>query len=232
MKLGKYKGLHVQQPDLTVQDSEVEKVLLRNQRRNAVVIHGEDGKKTVSFQPLDDDFARDFSEHETLDQWRAEIREELVERRQLSAEERMSRSLLDQIIADSRIPVDRRLKQDVFAELYEDFLFDLEEKGMTLETWCKRSGRTEKQLRSRKMDEAVRLIRSESVLHAILAAEGITVSDAEMTEELRLLAEEEDMDCAAFIEQLGEEELDCIRDQLGLDKAMQFVIDHAVITKE
>lgn len=304
-------GLRVQRPDLTVTEAQVDKVLKKEQRKNAVVYNIDDrpadwGDQAVidfvlrcdgkavpnrkrhnyplllgshtfvkgfeeaiighhtgdvfevaatfplnyriselsgrvgvfrvrlnairlpEYQALDDDFARDFSDFDTLEEWRSEIREELKERRQISANEKLSRELLDQIIADSRIPIDRRLKNDVFESLYEDFLFELEENGMSLENYCKRSRQTPKQIRSQKMEEAVRVIQSESVLHAIIEQEHIPVSAEEIHEEIAALAEEEGEDYDTFTQMLGEEEMDSIADQLGLEKALQFVMEHAI----
>lgn len=311
MKLGNYKRLQVRQPDLAVQDAEVEKVLQDRQRENAVVRNIDDrpadwGDQAVidfvlrcegkavpngkrhnyplllgshtfikgfeeaiighvpgdifeiattfplnyridnlsgrvgiykvrlnalripEYQAIDDEFARDFSEHDTLSDWKAEIRTNLEERRRVSAEEKMNRELLDQIIANSKIPIDRRLKNDVFDSLYEDFLFDLEDQGISPEVYCKRSGLTEKQVREQLMDETLRVIQSESVLHAIIEKENLTVSDDEIKDTVTAIAEEEGEDYETFTEMIGEEEMDCIIDQLGLEKAMQFVVDQAV----
>jgi len=263
MKLGKYKGLSVRQPDLTIQESEVDRILKNKQHENAVVFHIDDraadwgdeavldfdaecggkqipngrsrhyplllGSRTFvsgfedamighmpgdrfdisvtfpdnyrisdlagqdavfhvhlrelrlpEYQAIDDDFARDFSEFDTLADWRTDIHAELEERRMISANEKMARDLMDQIIRNSVIPIDQELKQEISDDLYEDFILDLEEEGMSLEIWLKRSGQSEKELHATKEQEAVRLIQSESVLHAIADREHLRVSDEEL----------------------------------------------------
>ncbi|MCD8365605.1 MAG: trigger factor [Clostridiales bacterium] len=315
MKLGKYKGLPVSQPDLTIQESEVDRILKNKQRENAVVFHidnraaawddeavldfdAECGGKPIpngrsrryplllgsrtfvsgfedavighipgdrfdisvafpedyrisdlagqdavfhvhlrelrlpEYQAIDDDIARDFSECDTLADWLTDIHEELEERRMISANEKMARELMDQIIRNSVIPIDQELKQEIADDLYEDFILDLEEEGMPLETWLKRSGQSEKELHASKEQEAVRLIQSESVLHAIADREHLRVSDEELAEEIAALAEEEGEDPDDFARLLGEDELESILDQLLMDKALSFVLEQAVLLSD
>ncbi len=310
MKLGKYKGLTVNAPNLTVSDKEVEQVLLRVQRENAVsytiddrgaawgdeaiidfsstsggrsipngarenyrlrlgsgtfvrgveeaivghlpgdelrvpVIFPENypleklaGKKAEfslrlkalylpEYQPIDDDFARDFSHHESLAAWQEEIRRELEERREISAREKLCRELLNQIIADSRIPVDRGLLQDVYDSLYEDFLFSLEENGMTFEEYLKSANLTKQELRAEKKKEARQLIESEAVLHAIAQREGLRVDEEELAAELALIASEEGEEPEVFVTMLDEEELEAVADQLLMNKALELVLAQA-----
>ncbi|MCD7982201.1 MAG: trigger factor [Clostridiales bacterium] len=184
------------------------------------------------YQEIDDDFARDFSEHDTLAAWRAEIRENLEERRRVSEDEKMARALLDQIIADSYIPIDPELKREVADELYEELLLDLEDEGMSFETYCKRSGQTKKQIRASKAEEAVRLIQTESILHAIADRENLCVSDEELTSEIIALAGEEGEDPGIFRQMLGTDELESLFDQLLMDKALDFILENAFLLPE
>lgn len=182
------------------------------------------------YQPLDDDFAKDFSEYDTLSDWKDAIREELTIRRETSAYEKLSRELLTAIIADCEIPIDEEIKEEIADELYEDFLCTLEENRMTLETYCQRSGYTEKEIRAQKRKEAIRSIQEQNVLHAIASKENIEVSDEELTEELCMIAAEEEEDLEEFCSSLGEEELEGIEDQLRMNKAIKFVMKHAVLS--
>lgn len=312
MKLGKYKGIRGKQPDITVHEKEIDKVLKNKQREYSVVrnidsrpaqtgdeavldyeaecegkivpggksrnyplllgshtfVQGfEDaivghasgdsfdikvtfpknyrisdlaGKDAVfhvhlkqlripEYQPIDNDFAKDFSEFDTLSEWREEIYEQIRARREASSYEKLARELLGRIIADSEIPIDEELKQEISMELYEDFLYSLEENGMTLETYCKRSGLTKKQIRASKDEEAIRSIQEQYVLHAVANKENLQISEEELSRELCELAAEEGEDIDVFIKMLGEEELESIADQLQMNKAMEFIFEHAIL---
>ncbi len=231
MKLGNYKGLRVRLPDLTVREEEIDKVLKRVQRRNAVIVHideGPDIRKETELQPIDDDFARDFSEYDTLAQWREDIREQLEEQHQISAEEKTCRKLLSLIIADSDISVNRKVVDDVTDVLYEEFLDSLEEHGISLANYIKRTGMTEEKIRKSRQKEAVFAVQSETVLRAIAKREHLEVVPEELAGELTLLAEEEEEDPAVFAAGIDDEDLAALSDQLLMDKAMDYVYDHAV----
>lgn len=181
------------------------------------------------YQPIDDDFAKDFSEFSTLAEWREQIFQNLRERKEASAYEKLARELLTKIIADSKIPIDPEIKKEITEELYEDFLYSLDENGMTLETYLNRSGMTKKQIRAAKEEEAIRAIREQSVLHAVANAEHLEISPEELADELAELAYEEGEDPDVFTEMLGEEEIESIGDQLRMNKAMEFVLEHAIL---
>ena len=181
------------------------------------------------YQTLDDDFARDFSEFQTLAEWRNAIRGDLEKRREVSAYDKLSRELLDQIIASSQISMDPELREELAQELFEDFLYDLEDTGMTFEKYCRRTGKTKKQIRKEKEKEAGDMIRQQFVLHAIANKEHLQISEDELALEIAALAEEEGEDVNEFRQMLGDEEIEGILDQLIMDKAMAFVLDHTVL---
>lgn len=311
MKLGKYKGLHARRPDITVRETEIDKVLENKQRENSIVYNIDDrparmgdqavldfdaecggkpvpqgrtsnyplllgshtfvkgfeeavaghsvgdrfqicvtfpenyrvpslqGKSVIyhvhlkalrlpEYQKIDDNFALDFSGYDTLEEWRNAIREELAERHEISAYQKLTKTLLDQIIADSEIPVDADLREDLADELYEDFLCDLEDSGMTLEKYCRRTGKDEKQIRREKEREAGDMIRQQSVLHAIANRENLKVSNEDLVGEIASMAAEEGEDPDIFAEMLGDEEIESIADQLLLDLSMEFILEHVI----
>lgn len=182
------------------------------------------------YQPLDDDFAKDFSEYDTLSDWKDAIREELTLRKETSAYEKLSREILSAIISNSEIPIDEEIRAEMAEELYDDFLYSLEENRMTVETYCQRSGYTEDEIWQQKLCEAARSIQEQNVLHAIASRESIEVSEEELREELCLIAVEEEEDIDEFCSSLGEEELEGIADQLLMNKTLKFVIKHAVLS--
>ncbi len=228
MKLGAYKGLKIRKPNMTVSESQIDKVLLRKQREYSVVIHEENGEKKRELQPLDDDFAKDFSPFETMAQWRGALRKKMEARKRASVTERMKRELLDLVIAASKLSVDKDLLDDVYEMVMDDFLDELEESGSTYEAYCKESGRTNRQIKKEKRQEALRIIQTESVLHAIIEAEQLSLTEEEMEDAIAAFAAEDGMEPEAFAATLDEDDLDSIQDQLLMDKATQLILEHAI----
>lgn len=181
------------------------------------------------YQPLDDDFAKDFSDYDTLSDWKESIRERLTLRREASAYEKLSRDILSAIIENSDIPIDDDLKRAISEEFYDDFLYTLEENRMTLDTYCQRSGYSKEAVLMQQEQKAIRTIQEQSVLHAIASKEHIDITEEELNEELCELAAEEEESLDEFRSMLDEEEIAGITDQLRMNKTLEFVLNNAVL---
>ena len=184
--------------------------------------------RLMDYQPIDDEFAKDFSEYTTLNEWENEIFSDLHARRKTSVQEKLTREVMAKIIADSDIPIDDDMKEEITQIYYDDFLDELEMNQIPLELYCKRSGHTEDEIYADKEQEAIKTIQAQSVLHAVAAAEKISITQEELAEELRAIAIEEDEDPEEFVETLEEEDVENIADQLTMDKTMAFILDSVI----
>lgn len=187
--------------------------------------------RLMDYQPIDDEFAKDFSEYTTLNEWENEIFSHLQARRKTSVQEKLTREVMTKIIADSDIPIDDDMKEEITQIYYDDFLDELEMNQIPLELYCKRSGHSEDEIYANKEQEAVEAIQAQSVLHAVAAAEKISITPEELAEELRAIAIEEDEDPEEFVETLEEEDVENIADQLTMDKTMAFILDSVIYDK-
>ena len=184
--------------------------------------------RLMDYQPIDDEFAKDFSEYTTLNEWENEIFSHLQARRKTSVQEKLTREVMTKIIADSDIPIDDDMKEEITQIYYDDFLDELEMNQIPLELYCKRSGHTEDEIYADKEQEAIKTIQAQSVLHAVAAAEKISITQEELAEELRAIAIEEDEEPEEFVETLEEEDVENIADQLTMDKTMAFILDSVI----
>ncbi|WP_294783501.1 trigger factor [uncultured Eubacterium sp.] len=198
-------------------------------QNHSVVFHTTLKKlRLMDYQPIDDEFAKDFSEYETLNEWKDEILATLQERRETSVREKFAREVMAKIIADSDIPIDDDLKEEMTQIYYDDFLDELEMNQIPLELYCKRSGHSEDEIYADKEQEAVEAIQAQSVLHAVAAAEKISITPEDLAEELRAIAIEEEEDPEKFVNTLEEEDVENIADQLTMDKTMAFILDSVI----
>lgn len=184
--------------------------------------------RLMDYQPIDDEFAKDFSEYTTLNEWENEIFSHLQARRKTSVQEKLTREVMAKIIADSDIPIDDDMKEEITQIYYDDFLDELEMNQIPLELYCKRSGHTEDEIYSDKEQEAIKTIQAQSVLHAVAAAEKISITQEELNTELQNIAQEEEEDPEEFMATLEEEDVENIADQLTMDKTMAFILDSVV----
>ena len=184
--------------------------------------------RLMNYQPIDDEFAKDFSEYTTLNEWENEIFSHLQARRKTSVQEKLTREVMAKIIADSDIPIDDDIKEEITQIYYDDFLDELEMNQIPLELYCKRSGHTEDEIYADKEQEAIKTIQAQSVLHAVAAAEKISITQEELNTELKNIAQEEEEDPEEFMATLEEEDVENIADQLTMDKTMAFILDSVV----
>lgn len=184
--------------------------------------------RLMDYQPIDDEFAKDFSEYTTLNEWENEIFSHLQARRKTSVQEKLTREVMAKIIADSDIPIDDDMKEEITQIYYDDFLDELEMNQIPLELYCKRSGHTEDEIYADKEQEAIKTIQAQSVLHAVAAAEKISITQEELNTELKNIAQEEEEDPEGFMGTLEEEDIENIADQLTMDKTMAFILDSVV----
>lgn len=187
--------------------------------------------RLMDYQPIDDEFAKDFSEYTTLDEWENEIFSRLQARRKTSVQEKLTREVMAKIIADSDIPIDDDMKEEITQIYYDEFLDELEMNQIPLELYCKRSGHTEDEIYADKEQEAIEAIQAQSVLHAVAAAEKISITQEELNTELQNIAQEEEEDPEEFMATLEEEDVENIADQLTMDKTMAFILDSVIFDK-
>ena len=217
MKIGNYKGLHASFPEIKVTEEDIEKVLKNEQRINSIIIQ-RDGTKIRVLQKLDDDFAKDFSEYDTLAEWKEAIHEELYEMREEEAEEALNQALLEQVLADSDIPVDTEIREMLFEDAYEELIERINSMHLDMAEYAKRTGRTEEEIIGNLQQEVDFSIKSQTLLHAIAKTEGITVSPEEIAEYLD--GDEDD------------EEIEALADELVMDAALALIKEAAVIEEE
>lgn len=205
---------------------------INTMQNRSVVFHTTLKKiRLMDYQPIDDEFAKDFSEYTTLNEWENEIFSHLQARRKTSVQEKLTREVMAKIIADSDIPIDDDMKEEITQIYYDDFLDELEMNQIPLELYCKRSGHTEDEIYADKEQEAIKTIQAQSVLHAVAAAEKISITQEELNTELKNIAQEEEEDPEEFMATLEEEDVENIADQLTMDKTMAFILDSVIYDK-
>ena len=205
---------------------------INTMQNRSVVFHTTLKKiRLMDYQPIDDEFAKDFSEYTTLDEWENEIFSRLQARRKTSVQEKLTREVMAKIIADSDIPIDDDMKEEITQIYYDEFLDELEMNQIPLELYCKRSGHTEDEIYADKEQEAIKTIQAQSVLHAVAAAEKISITQEELNTELQNIAQEEEEDPEEFMATLEEEDVENIADQLTMDKTMAFILDSVIFDK-
>lgn len=179
---------------------------------------------------LTDDWVQDASEFETVHELRADVHRRLDTIRkfqlQLAARDRMVEQLADLVKSEAPEP----LVTDEMQRRARDLVHRLEERGATLEEYLQASALGQEEFVARVRDGAVRAVKADLALRAVVEQEAIEVTDAELDEELARIGERVDRPVEEVRGQLEHGGgLEAVRSEVARGKALQFVVDHAVV---
>ncbi|HEV3001251.1 MAG TPA: trigger factor [Solirubrobacteraceae bacterium] len=177
---------------------------------------------------LDDDFAVEAAGFDSLQELRDDVRKRLeeAEERQIDAEFRQA--ALDAAVAEAKVDVPEQLVADRAREVFEQTMHSLGHQGISKEAYLRIAGKGEDELVAEAQPDAEQALRREAVLTAIVAAEGIEVSDEEVLEALGADAERSGVKPKKLLDRLRSEgRLDAVKEDLAARKALDLVAEHA-----
>jgi trigger factor len=184
--------------------------------------------KEKELPELDDEFASEASEFDTLAELRADIESKLEHAQEHSLEDEFREAVVDAVAAEAQIDLPDELVASGAEEMWMRTEQMLARQGMDPDSYLKASGKTrEEVIEEAKPDAASRLAR-ESVLEAVVEAEQISVTDEELLEVLKGMAERENMKPEKLLERLKSTGRDVpLRRDLSLRKAIDFLVENA-----
>jgi len=184
--------------------------------------------KEKQLPDLDDDFASEASEFDTLEELRADIEDKLKSAQEGTIEEEFRQAVVDAAAAEATIDLTDELVAARAEEMWSRTEHALSHQGIDAETYLKASGRTREELIEEAKADADKQLRRESVLEAVADAESIEVSDDELLDALRRSAEREGTKPEKLLERLRKSGRDAsIRHDLRLRKAADVLAENA-----
>ena len=169
---------------------------------------------------VDDEFAKDVSEFDTLDEFKKDLGEKLKARRQEQADRDFETAVIDALIEKLECEVPQAMIDYRADKMMEDYANHIQSQGISFENYLQMMGMTMDDMRAQSKTAADRAVRSDLALEAIVAAEDIEVTDAEADEEIAKLAEQYKMETDKVRELLSLEDL---RMDLSIRKALELV---------
>ena len=143
---------------------------------------------------LDDEFAKDVSEFETLDEFKKDLGEKLKARRQEQADREFETAVIDALIEKLECDVPQAMVDYQADKMLDDYANRVQSQGIRFEDYLRMMGMSMDDMREQSKTAAARTVRSDLALEAVAAAEGIEVSDAAVDEEIARLAEQYKME--------------------------------------
>ena len=190
--------------------------------------------KTKELPEVDDEFAAEVSEFETLAEYKEDIRKKLTEKKEKEARNAKEEAVITAIIEDSAMEIPDAMLETQQRQIVDEFAQRLQMQGISLEQYFQFTGLDAEKMLEQAKPQADRRIKSRLVLEAIVAAEKITVSDEDYEKEIERMAEVYNMEKDKVREMLGENETakKQFMDDLAITKAADFVVSQAKETKK
>ena len=177
---------------------------------------------------LDDEFASEVSEFDTLDEYKADVKKGLEEKKANAAKDTKQMAVIDAIIEAAEMDIPDAYIKTVQKQMVNEFAQRVQMQGISYDQYLKLMGATPEMMEEQVKPQALKRIQSRLVLEAIAAAENIEVTDADFEEEITKLAEAYNMGADKAKEMVGEEGKKEIMDDLAVTKAADFVVENAV----
>lgn len=184
--------------------------------------------KEKELPELDDEFASEVSEFDTLAEYKEDVQKKLVEKKEAEAKDKKEEAVIEAIIADAQMEIPDAMIETQQRQMVDDFAQRLSMQGLTLEQYFQFTGLDAEKMLEQVKPTAEKRIKSRLVLEAVVAAENITTDEADFEEEAKKLGEIYQMDLDKVKELLGEREKKELMLDVAIRKAVEFVVTNAV----
>ncbi len=184
--------------------------------------------KEKQLPELDDEFASEVSDFETLAEYKEDIRKKLGEKKEEDAKRAKEDAAVEAVIAQAQMEIPDAMVETQQRQMLDDFAQRLQMQGMSLDLYCQYTGQTQASMLESVKPQALKRIQSRLVLEAVAAAEGIVASEEDYENEVKRMADNYKMEADKVKEIMGENGKKQIMEDLAVSKAADFVRDNAV----
>lgn len=184
--------------------------------------------KVKELPELDDDFAQDVSEFDTVDEYKEDLKKKLLENKEAALKREKEEDVVGKIIENATMEIPDPMVDTQVRQMVQEFSQRIQSQGLSLQQYMQFTGMTPESLTNELQPQALKRIQSRLVLEAVVAAENIETSDEDLEKDLEKMAEMYQMEADKLKELVGEEEKKQIALDLAVQKAVELVVDAAV----
>lgn len=183
--------------------------------------------KEKELPTLDDEFASEVSEFDTLAEYKEDVKKKLLEKKEADAKRAKEDAVIDAIIEDAQIELPDAMVETQQRQMVEEFAQRMQSQGLTMEQYMQFTGLTPATLIEQVKPQAELRIKSRLVLEAVVAAEKIEATEEEFEAEVATMAASYQMEVDKVKEILGENGKKQVSEDLCIRKAVEFVVENA-----
>ena len=183
--------------------------------------------KEKQLPDLDDEFASEVSDFDTMSEYREDVQKKLTSKKEEEAKIAKEEAVLDAVIADAQMEIPDAMLETQQRQLLENFAQRIQAQGITLEQYMQFTGLTAQTMMEQLKPEALKRIQSRLVLEAVAAAEKMEATEEDFEAEVKSMAEAYQMEADKVKELLGEQGAKQVKEDICVRKAADFIVDNA-----
>ena len=176
---------------------------------------------------LNDEFASEVSDFDTLDEYKADIRKKLQEKKEQDAKVENENHVIEKVVENAQMELPQPMVDTQAREMVENYARRLQSQGLNINDYMKYTGMTPEKLMEQMRPEAEKRIKTRLVLEKVVEAENVQVSDEKLDEQINEIAASYKLEGAKLKEMMGEREKEQIREDLKVQAAIDLLVEQA-----
>ena len=181
--------------------------------------------KTKDYPIVDDEFAQDVSDFDTLEEYKEDLKKNLAEKKVQEAKAEKQQKVMDVVVGNAKMDIPEAMVRKSTDDMMNQYAQELGAQGLSMDVYFKYTGMTPQQLAEQLKPQALANIKNRLVLDAIVAAENIEITDDESEAEIQRLAESWNMEADKVRSYM---DVDLMRNDMSAQKALEMITDAAV----
>ena len=177
--------------------------------------------KVQELPELDDDFAQDVSNFDTIAEYKEDLKKKLTENKEEALKREREEAVIGKIIENAQMDIPEQMVDAQTRQMTQEFAQRLSSQGLSIDQYMQFTGLTPQKMIEELKPQALKRIQSRLVLEAVVAAENIETTEEELDKEIENMASMYQMEVDKLKEVIGEEE----KKQIGLDLAVQKAVE-------
>ncbi|MBF8984776.1 trigger factor [Lutibacter sp. B2] len=183
--------------------------------------------KEKELPTLDDEFAKDVSEFDTLEELKADIKKSREDASAMRVEQEYKDALINKAVENAQVDVPNIMVEHQIDEMVHQFTHQLQHQGLDVDTYLQYTNAKMEDIREQMRKDAENRVKTELILEAIVKAENIEVTEEEENEEIGKYARQYNMELEKFKKSLKDSDYENIKDGIKIRKAVSFLADNA-----
>ena len=184
--------------------------------------------KAKELPELDDEFASEVSEFDTLDDLKTDIKAKIKEQKVNDGKRAQEDAAVDAIIESAKMDLPEAMVDTQARQMLDEFAQRMQQQGLTLDQYMQFTGMTADKMMDELRPQAEKRIKTRLVLEAIAKAENIEITDEKLDEEIAKMAEAYQMEADKLKSFMGDKEKEQMKQDMAVQEAITFVVDNAV----